>query len=182
MERSNSSGDYSGVRIDVGLAFHKTIDYDRKAMRGALARGAAIVRKEARRAVSRRAISAPGEDPGMDSGDLRRGIGVVSRGGKGGWVKIGVRKLKSMSAFYPAFLYYGSKGHGRIQRLEPGLGIGKSNRRRRGERAALIEERRQNGQYVVAPRSNYIANALNAKRNEIRSMIQSALRDSLVPR
>jgi len=145
MERSNSSTDLGGVRVDVGLQFHKIIDYDRKAMRRALSRGAADVRKEARRLLSRRAISAPGEMPGMVTGDLRRAIGIVSRGTKGGWVKIAPRSIEG-SKFYPAFLFYGS--------------------------------RKRN----IAPRGNYMAEALQRRRESVRSMIQSALRDSLVPR
>jgi len=93
--------------VRVGLDFHRTIDYDRKAMRAALGRGASEVRKAARRIVSRRAISLAGEFPGMQTGKLKRAIGIVSRGSKGGWVKIGVRSIPS-NDFYPAFLFYGS--------------------------------------------------------------------------
>lgn len=109
MERENSKGNTGGVQLSVGLAFHKIIDYDRKAMRRALVKGGAVVRKEARRIVSRRAISAAGEFPGLQSGALRRAVGIVSKGSKGGWVKIGVRKTQEMAAFYPAFLFYGSQ-------------------------------------------------------------------------
>lgn len=115
MERERSTGDLGGVQLAVGLDFHKTIDYDRRAMRRALVKGAADIRKEARRLVARRAVSAPGEMPGQQSGALRRAIGVVSKGSKGGWVKIGVRTIKG-SDFYPAFLFYGSPKTGLAQR------------------------------------------------------------------
>lgn len=105
METSRS--DLGGFQLEVGLTGHKIIDYDRKAMRKALVRGAAEVRKEARRIVSRRAISKPGEFPGLQTGALKRAIGIVSKGSKGGWVKIGVKSIKG-SIFYPAFLFYGS--------------------------------------------------------------------------
>ena len=108
MDREKSSSMSNGFEISAGLEFHKTIDYDRRGMRRALNRGAAEVRKEARRLVARRAVSAAGEFPGVDSGTLRRGIGIVKRGSKGGWVKIGVRKIAGMDDFYPAFLFYGS--------------------------------------------------------------------------
>lgn len=111
MEQERSIGDLGGISLDVGLAFHKTIDYDRRAMRRALVKGAADVRKEARRLIARRAVSAPGEMPGQQTGALRRAIGVVSKGSKGGWIKIGVRSIKG-SVFYPAFLYYGSRKTG----------------------------------------------------------------------
>ncbi len=111
MERENSTGNLGGVELQVGLEFHKTIDYDRKAMRKALVRGAAEVRKQARRLVSRRAISLAGEFPGSQTGALKRAIGIVSRGSRGGWVKVGIRSIPN-SVFYPAFLFYGSKKTG----------------------------------------------------------------------
>lgn len=95
------------IDLSVGIEFHKTIDYDRKAMRQALVRGAAKVRKDARRFIARRAISSAFEMPGYSSGAMSRAIGIVSRGSRGGWVKVGVRTIPN-SVFYPAFLFYGS--------------------------------------------------------------------------
>jgi len=109
MEKQSNSGSVSGLQLECGLEFHKSIDYDRKAMRRALNKGAAEIRKAARRLVSRRAISAAGEYPGLQTGTLRKAIGVVSRGSKGGWVKVGVRKIAGMDMFYPAPLFYGSR-------------------------------------------------------------------------
>lgn len=108
MEKDSSYGSLNGINLRVGLEFHKTIDYDRKAMRKALAKGAAEVRKEARRIISRRAISSAGEFPGLQTGTLKRAVGIVSKGSKGGWIKVGVKKTKEMTDFYPAFLFYGS--------------------------------------------------------------------------
>lgn len=109
MDREYSSGSAGGFELSAGLEFHKTIDYDRKAMRRALNRGAAEVRKEARRLVTRGIVSRAGEFPGVDSGTLRRAIGIIKRGSKGGWVKIGVKKTEGMADYYPAFLFYGSR-------------------------------------------------------------------------
>lgn len=106
-ERFITGNRMDGLELRVGLEFHKVIDYDRKAMRKALREGGAEVRKEARRLLSRRAVSAAGEMPGMQTGMLKRAIGVVSVGSKGGWVKVGPRAIKG-SVFYPAFLFYGS--------------------------------------------------------------------------
>lgn len=106
-DRFISGNSLGAVQLEVGLEYHKTIDYDRRAMRKALVGGAGIVRKEARRLLSRRAVSKAGEAPGRDSGDLVRAIGVVSRGSKGGWIKIAPRSIKG-SVFYPAFLFYGT--------------------------------------------------------------------------
>lgn len=144
-ERFITGNRMDGLELQVGLEFHKVIDYDRKAMRKALREGGAEVRKEARRLLSRRAVSAPGEIPGMQTGMLKRAIGVVSVGSKGGWVKVGPKTIKG-SVFYPAFLFYGS----------PKTGLEK--------------------------RGNFMEAALQNKRDVVRSRIQAALKDSLVPR
>jgi len=171
-----------GLEIQVGLEFHKVIDYDTKQMRAALVRGAASVRKEARRLLSRRAVSKPGEVPGRRSGNLRRAIGVVSKGTKGGWIKVGPRSIDN-SIFYPAFLFYGVKTDGgRIERLAPGDGRGRSNRRLRGDRAAIKSARAASTSYRLAPRANYMETALQNKRDVVKQEAQEALRSALVPR
>lgn len=111
-EQHGGSGPFD---LFVGLEYHQTIDFDKRGLRKSMRQGAADVRKEARRLVSRRAISAPGEMPGQQSGALKRAIGIVSRGSRGGWIKIGVRSIPG-SAFYPAFLFYGSPKTGLQQR------------------------------------------------------------------
>lgn len=145
MNTQRSSGGSDGIRLDVGLEFHKTIDYDRRAMRKALRQGGAAVRKEARRMVSRKAVSSPGEAPGMQTGVLRRAIGIIKVGSRGGWVRVGPKTLKGRD-FYPAFLFYGSTKTG------------------------------------LEKRGNYMETALITKRDEVRSHIRAALKDSLVPR
>jgi len=182
MEQEFIKGGYGGTEIHVGLSFHKIIDYDRKALRRAMVKGAAVIRKEARRMVSRRAISAAGDFPGVQTGALRRSIGVVSKGSRGGWIKIGVRKTAGMDEFYPAFLFYGTKGLGKIERAAPGQGVGKSNRRRRGGRAAIVADRKASTGFIVAPRNNYMTAALEAKGDLIRDTIRESLRNALVPR
>ncbi len=109
MDKQNTTSSMAGIELSVGLSFHKLIDFDRKALRKAMREGGAVVRKEARSIVSKRAISQPGEFPGQQTGTLRRAIGIVGRGSKGGWIKVGVRKTPAMKDFYPAFLFYGSE-------------------------------------------------------------------------
>lgn len=116
MEEQSSTGNVGGIQLEVGLRFHKIIDYDRKSLRKAMREGAAQVRKEARRIVSRRAISVAGDFPGSRTGTLKRAIGIVGKGSKGGWIKVGVRKSKQMKEFYPAFLFYGSPKTGLAKR------------------------------------------------------------------
>lgn len=114
-ERFVTGNRMDGLDLRVGLEFHKIIDYDRKAMRRALRGGGADIRKEARRLLSRRAVSAPGDIPGMQTGMLKRAIGIVSMGSKGGWIKVGPKSIKG-SVFYPAFLFYGSPKTGLVKR------------------------------------------------------------------
>lgn len=134
-----SGNDISGIRMDVGLEFHKVIDYDRRSMRRALNSGATHLRKEARRLLARKAVvSKPGEIPGQTTGQLVRSIGTITRGSKGGWVKVGPRSIKG-SVFYPAFLFYGSAKTGLAKRANY-MEIALQNKRDvvRGEiRAAL---------------------------------------------
>ena len=182
MEQEFVKGGYGGTEVHVGLTFHKFIDYDRKVLRRAMVKGAAEIRKEARRLVARRAISAAGQFPGASTGVLRKAIGVVSKGSRGGWIKVGVKKTNGMDSFYPAFLFYGVKKLGKIERLAPGEGLGKSNRRKRGDRARLVAERKSSTGYVVAPRANYLSAAMMARRESVRDGIRSALKNALVPR
>ena len=116
MQQQTQSTNIGGIELEVGLQFHTIVDYDRKALRKAMREGAAQVRKEARRIVSRRAISIAGDFPGTRSGTLKRAIGVVGKGSKGGWIKVGVRKTDQMKDFYPAFLFYGSPSTGLAKR------------------------------------------------------------------
>lgn len=106
MSTQTTRSDGAGLQLAVQLDY-TDFKLNRRPIRRSLTKGAATVRKEARRLVSRRAISQPGEYPGLQTGLLKRGIGIVSSGSKGGWVKVGVRTLPN-SVFYPAFLFYGS--------------------------------------------------------------------------
>lgn len=158
------------------------IDFDRKKIRKAMRSAGRFIQQDARRMVSRRAISHAMEYPGLSSGMLRRSIQVrLSR--PGFLVKVGpYNKFGAMKDFYPAFLHYGTKGLGRIQRLAPGEGRGVSNRRRRGDRQKLIEERNAVDKYVISPRKNYMEDALNNRRAQAQAAILNALQDALIPR
>lgn len=115
METTHSGSESGAFRLDAGLEFHKVIDFDKRQLRRALVKGAAEVRKSARRMVSRAAVSNPGEFPGVDAGRLKRAIGTVKKGSKGGWIRVGVRSIPG-SMFYPAVLFYGSRKRGIAKR------------------------------------------------------------------
>lgn len=115
MDRETSSSSGALGTLEVGLEFHKAIDYDRRAMRAALKAGTKPIIKEARRLVARRAVSGAGDFPGSETGRLKRAIGIVSKGSRGGWIKVGVKSIPG-SIFYPAFLFYGSPKTGLARR------------------------------------------------------------------
>ncbi|MET3229981.1 UNVERIFIED_ORG: hypothetical protein ABIC54_002166 [Burkholderia sp. 1263] len=172
----------SGVELHVGWTGHTKIDFDKKKIRKTMRVLGRDVQKEARRLVARRAISQPGDYPGRDTGTLRRSIkSKVSRSGF--LVRIAPQKTAEMGDdFYPAYLWYGTRGQGRIKRLGAGEGVGKSNRRRRGARSALVAERASATNYVIQPRANYMAEALARRSETSRNAISRALQIALVPR
>lgn len=102
-----------GLEIFETITGHSRIDFDKKKIRRAMRKFGAEIRKDARRRVSRRAVSAAGEYPGRDTGELFRSIkSKVSR--PGFLVRISPEKTAGMKDFYPAFLFYGVTG-----RIEP---------------------------------------------------------------
>jgi len=144
----------NAIEIGVGLDGHTTIDYDRSKMRTALQRGSMVIRAAARRLVSRQAASSPGEFPGMITGTLKRAISITGKGSGGGWVRVGVKSIKG-KPFYPIFLLRGTKDR-------------------------YTKNHRYTGK--VDPRNDYIGAAALAKRESVRSIVQSELANALIPR
>lgn len=135
------------LEIHETITGHERIDFDRSKIRRAMRGFGQDVRKEARRRLARRAISAPGQDPGRDTGNLQRSvIYKVSRPGFLVRIYPGTSELRRKNNhWYAAYLYYGSK---------------------RG----------------LEPRANYMAEALEARRDDVRVRLRGALLDSLKPR
>jgi len=144
MTQQGSQSSANGLHLGVQLDFTDWA-LNKKPIRASLVKGAAVVRKEARRIASRRAVSLAGEFPGMQTGALKRAIGIVGKGSKGGWVKVGVRSIPN-SIFYPAFLFYGSP---------------KTN---------------------LAKRGNFMEQALDGRREEVRSMIRASFQQAIEAR
>lgn len=95
----------------------------------------------------------------------------VSRSGF--MVKVMPEKTAGMADYYPAYLHYGVKSGGRVKKLAAGQGKGLSNRRTRGERAAL-EQSRAAGGWRITPRDNYIADALEDSAPRVRVILSEA--------
>lgn len=98
----------SGIEVHATLVGHSKIDFDKRRIRKTLRQEGGKVRTAARRLVARRAVSAPGEMPGRDTGALWRAIKVKVASG-GFWARISPFKTNEMSMFYPAVLHHGSK-------------------------------------------------------------------------
>lgn len=132
-----------GVYLDVGLSGNfERIDFRRAPVRKAMDRIGRAVRFRSRRLVARRAVSQAGEYPGIDSGEMLKGIQYkVSK--PGFLVIIQPQKTSGMDKFYPAFLHAGAK-----------------HRRRGG---------------TLAPRGNFMIDAMNMKRDFIQRELHAAL-------
>lgn len=85
------------------------IDFDKSKVRKTMRTLGRDVQKEARKLVARRAISAPGQNPGRRTGATYRSIKYrVSR--PGFLVRVAPYKTAEMGDdFYPAYLHYGSE-------------------------------------------------------------------------
>lgn len=96
------------LEVNATITGFSRIDFDKKKIRKVLRAEGAIIRKEARKLVARRAIaSAPGEYPTRQTGALMRSIKVkVSK--PGFMVKIAPYKTADMTMFYPGVLSAGS--------------------------------------------------------------------------
>lgn len=138
------------------------IDFDRSKVRKSMGKLGRDVQKEARRLIARRAISGAGEYPGKQSGKLWRAVKYkVSRSGF--MVVIRPEKTDEMEYFYPASLHYGIRRY----------------------RVAAIAKRhgkQPEGPYRLAPRKNFMTDALTRRDQNVRSVLRGALQDSLIPR
>lgn len=160
---------------------HSHLDFDRRQIRKAMRAIGADIRKVARKKVARRAVSEAGKAPGKQTGTLQRAI--KSRVSKSGLlVAIRPEKTEAMGKdFYPAFLNAGVRQGGALKRLAPGEGLGVSNRRRRGQRAKETTARAAGG-WRVAPRANYMEEALEERRENARQVLADALQNALIAR
>ncbi|MEE1920184.1 hypothetical protein V0R52_27750 [Pseudomonas asiatica] len=87
-------------------------------------------------------------------------------------VKIAPRKTPDMKDYYPAYLHYGVKQDGRVR----GLASGK--RRAKGERAAALAQRAASG-WRIAPRANYMEDALQDEKAQVQSILAAAFSAAL---
>lgn len=131
------------IQTFVDTSGFKVVKLEKREVRRALVKSGQLVRKSARRLVSRRAVSGAGQFPGKRTGTLARSIRYkVSKPGL--LVRVLPFKIAGMKEFYPAFLHYGVRGR-------------------------------------IAPRKNYMTEALEDQRGRIESIIADALEGALTP-
>lgn len=167
---SEQSGIYLHIDVADGL---QRIDFDKRQVRRAMVRIGAVVRKDARRLVARRAISSPGEYPGADTGALKRSI--TSRVSKPGFLVV-IRPVMTseMDAFYPAYLWYGVR---RLVNRKVQASWDANRKRKKGH----TEITKAASAWRIAPRKNYMTDALAAKRGLIQQTLAAALENALKP-
>lgn len=175
------------VYVEINLPrWLSNVDFDHKKVRKVILTEARQVRKMARRLVARRAVSKAGEFPGRVTGALSRSIKVFAGRGSNMFAVVRPHKTAEMEIFHPGLLFLGSKR--RLGQLAAGEGSGfragqkGSNRRRRGNRQVALQLRQASGEFIIAPRENYMEEALNQRRYAARDAISAAVQSSLIPR
>lgn len=149
--------------------------FDKRAIRAGMRKAGKLITQKAQMNV---ALSR-GQDgyPHKRTAELLNSIGFkVSRSGF--MVKVAPSKTSAMTAYYPAFLHYGVKQGSKVKALAPGRGNGKSNRRARGARADLISARKAGG-WRIAPRRNYMTDALEDSATEVQKILREAFSSAL---
>ena len=145
------------VSVDEGF---KRIDYDPKVMRKAIKRVAKDVREEARKLISRKAVSLPGTFPGQDTGEMQRSIQIkMSKSGYSAVVR--PTQTDKMKEYYPAFMVYGHRA--------PNTETATS---RRGHRKRF-------GFKVALPRANFVKAAAERHRKQFETEMSQALAEAI---
>ncbi len=88
------------------------VDYDRKAMMGALTEVGKKIRLTSRRLLNSKSVSKPGEVPGKVTGRMYRAVKVHKSKRKDRyWVRVQIDSFPDKHHWYPAALMYGSAKH-----------------------------------------------------------------------
>lgn len=152
----------SPVKVSASLQGFRGIDFDKKEIRKGMRKAGQDVRKAARALIASKVKSGAGDNPGKQTGKLYRSLGFkVSRSGFMAVVEH--KKIAGMKSFYWAYLYYGV--------------------RRGAKRRKDHKKQADNGKgYRIAPRNNYVVDALNAQRNHVQRTITDAVQRALKPK
>lgn len=156
------------IQFDELLSFS---DIDGKKLKKTQRKVGREVQKIARKLVSKRAVSKPGELPGMNTGKLRKAISYrPSRSGFS--VGISSQAKGFNGTYYPPFVLYGH----RERDADKVLGL--DGKKQRGKRI---------GKKVAAPRANWIVEAamkygVERYGYEIRNALNDAIKPGVITR
>lgn len=154
------------------------IDFDKRKVRYGFRKAGQIVTAKAQMLLA----LGKGQDgyPNNRTGALLHAINFkVSRAGF--MVKVMPDMPAGAKDYYPAYLHYGVRQGARVGRLAPGQGLGRSNRRARGARETALSARKLTG-WKIAPRDNYITDALQDSAEKVESVLAKALGRALRPK
>lgn len=147
--------------------FHRD-SFDKRKVRAAFRKVGRLVASRAQ--LNLALAGSAGNYPRKLSGVLRDSIKMrVSRSGF--MVKVMPDKTSGMDDYYPAFLHYGVKQGSRLKATG-------GERRKKGERAAALSARKAGG-WRIAPRDNYIADALEDESNRVRNVLAAGFEAAL---
>lgn len=139
---------------------YRKIDYDPKALKQPLRKSGNVVRKIARKMISRKAVSEAGQFPGKQTGEMAKSIKVkVSKSGYS--VAVYPTKTQAMPAYYPAFVVYGHRAPYSETAQEA-----RSHKQRAGKK-------------VAAPRKNFVPEAADKYAKTFESEMFDALGDAI---
>lgn len=155
------------VHVEGFDQFHRDA-FDKRKVRAAFRKAGQLVRQRAQLNLG---LSGAGSNyPRRITGVLRDSINArVSRSGF--MVKVMPDKTAGMAEYYPAYLHYGVKQGSRVK------GTG-DKRRAKGERQSLIAARKAGG-WRIAPRANYIADALEDEDARVRAVLRAGFAAAL---
>ncbi|MGN0896357.1 MAG: hypothetical protein ACI4NC_06285 [Succinivibrio sp.] len=95
------------IKLPKGL---DALDFDRKTVMKSVREATKIVQKTAKRYISTRSVSKPGEIPGRRTGRMRRAVKChYSKRKDRLWGRVQVDTIQDSDVFYPAVLMYGKK-------------------------------------------------------------------------
>lgn len=149
-----------GVSVDPGF---KRVDYDKSSVRKSLRASASGLIKLTRKMISRKAVSKPGEFPGMKTGRMK--AAVTSKVSKSGY-SVAVfpcmgKKKKALPIYYPAFVIYGHRAP-----------HSETTQEARSHKA-------RSGKKVAAPRKNFVVEAAKKYEKTFQSEMFDALGEAI---
>ncbi|WP_064577182.1 hypothetical protein [Cupriavidus gilardii] len=143
------------MHIEGFEGFDKAIDFNKRKVRAAMRKAGRLVAGQAKMNVAL-ARGAEGY-PAVRTGALRESIDFkLSRSGF--LVRVAPKKTSAMPAPYFVYLHYGV---------------------RRGMKRRKDHKAQPAGPWRIKPRANYMADALQDRSDQVRSLLQQALADSL---